>query len=129
MGWEMEKILPLWNLEFLIQNYNINLCLLANKNSRKAWTSHTKGTDNYTIDTNWTVNPHWQTPSKHTFNYNDILMRSEMIKCKLVDSWTLPTKYLNILRCLSFQTFKVFMKQLLLSYKDTSNILEQENAI
>lgn len=120
MGWEMEGILPFWNLEFLIQSYNTNLCLLAKKrcNSRKAWTSHTKETNNYAIDTNWTVNPHWQTLSKHTFNYNDILVRSEMTKCKLADSWTLPTKYLSILRCLSLQTFKIFMKQFPLSYKE-----------
>lgn len=70
-------------------------------NSSKAWASQAKRTDTHTIDTNWTVNPHWQAISKHTFNYNDILVRSEMTKCKLVDSWTLPTKYLNILRCLS----------------------------
>lgn len=104
-------------------------------NSRKAWTSHTKETDNYTIDTNWTVNPYWQTLSKHTFNYNDILVRSEMTKCKLADSWTLPTKYLSILRCLSLQTFKIFMKQLPFLTKNmadillVSNILEWENAI
>lgn len=88
MDWEMEGIVSHRNLMFLIQNYNTNLCLLTKKrcNSRKAWTSHTKRTDNYTIDINWTVNPHWQTLSKHTFNYTDILVRSEMTKCKLIDS-------------------------------------------
>lgn len=33
MDWEMEGILSHWNLMFLIQNYNTNLCLLKKKDA------------------------------------------------------------------------------------------------